>query len=295
MTEVSNGVVNNPAAAPAAPANSVGTTTGSVSGATQSAPGGASGSDWTTTLSTDHKGYVQNKGFKDPSMVLESYINLEKLVGVPKERLLKIPEKSDDPEWGNIYGRLGRPEKADLYSIPAPKDGKGDPDFTNWAKSAFHEIGLSNAQAEKLSQKWNDYANGSQVKSDGETKAKFEAEATGLKKEWGAAFEQNTKIARQAAQAFGLDAETITKIEDQVGFSKVMKFMHAVGSKIGEDGFTVGGKSSGFGVMTPAQALNKINDLRRDPGFVSRYTNGDHEAKTLMSKLHEYAYPEANA
>ena len=33
--------------------------------------------DWTTGLNEDTRGFVQNRGFKDPGMVLDSYRNME--------------------------------------------------------------------------------------------------------------------------------------------------------------------------------------------------------------------------
>ena len=72
----------------------------------------AAPADWTAGLPEEMKGYVQNKGFKDPSAVVESYRNFEKLMGVPQDRMIKLPEKAEDKAaWDSIYNRLGRPEK----------------------------------------------------------------------------------------------------------------------------------------------------------------------------------------
>src|SRR5690606_18358521 len=97
------------AAAPAAATTT--TTTPAAPAATTTTQ--TTATDWTSGFSDDLKGFVQNKGFKDPASVLDSYRNLEKLMGTPKERLLRLPENMDDANaMGEIYTRLGRPQTA---------------------------------------------------------------------------------------------------------------------------------------------------------------------------------------
>lgn len=267
---------------------------GAPAGANAAAPAAAAPaaapapSDWTTGLNDDLKGYVQNKGFKDPGMALESYRNLEKLLGAPKERLLRLPEKDDAPEWGEVYGRLGRPEKAEDYKI------QGDPDFVKWAQGTFHESGLSAKQAQALTEKYNKYVEGLQTQQQQNYEAKIQQEDAALKKEWGAAFDQNVNLAKSAAKTLGISGEQIDALEKAMGFAGVMKFMHGLGAKVGEDAFVSGGnKSSGFGALTPEAAMNRLTALKNDPTFVSKYIAGDAQARAEMEKLHRYAYPES--
>lgn len=251
----------------------------------------ASGSDWVSGFSDDQKGYVQNAGFSGPGAVVDAYRNLEKLIGAPKERVLKLPEKADDPAWNDIHSRLGKPATANDYKIEVPKGS--DPAFAEWAKSTFHEVNLTSAQAEKLAAKWNEHMIGAQSAQQTEYQLKSDQEEKGLQKEWGAAFDQNINVAKRAAQAFGLNGEMVDKLEQAMGYAGVMKFMHTLGSKVGEDTFVRGGQSSsGFGAMTPEAARNRISALRHDGDFVKRYTAGDVVAKDEMAKLHQWAYPE---
>jgi len=76
---------------------------------------GGAGGEWYAGIADEGlRGYVQTKGFKDPGALAESYRNLEKLQGVPQERLLKLPpgESVDiELQWtnqGNTHGPLDR-------------------------------------------------------------------------------------------------------------------------------------------------------------------------------------------
>lgn len=263
-------------------------------GAAAAAP--AAASDWTAGLSEDLRGYVMNKGFKEPGAVVDSYRNFEKLMGVPQDRILKLPEKADDVDsWNQIYDKLGRPQKPEEYQIPTPANGRKD--FTEWAQKTFHKHGLSRTQAEKVVADWNEYVGGVQTAEVQQHNTNVEAQEMELKKSWGAAYEQNINVAKQAVREFGLDAATIDKLEDAMGYAGVIKFMQSIGSKIGEDSFVSSGsgsRSNFSGVMAPEAARNQIESLKGDSDFVRRYVAGDVEARNKMQKLHEMAYPDHN-
>lgn len=274
------------AAAPAAA-----TTTTPAAPAATATPA-ATTTDWTSGFNDEVKGFVQNKGFKDPASVIDSYRNLEKLMGTPKERLLRLPENMDDATaMGEIYTRLGRPQTPEDYKIEVPKDG--DASFAKWAQGTFHELGLTSKQATALVGKWNEFATNIQNGMTEKSATEMQAQHDGLKKEWGAAFEQNISIAKRAAAEFGISADVIDKMESAMGFTQVMKLMHTVGSKLGEGEFITNGSRGGSfnGALTPEQARNKIGALRQDNEFIKRYTNGDASAKAEMERLHAMAYP----
>lgn len=261
-------------------------------GTGKAAPSAEAGSDWTTGLSDDLRGYVETKGFKDPSAVLDSYRNLEKLTGVPKERLLRLPENLEDADgMKEIYGRLGRPEAPDGYKIEVPEGASKD--FSEWAQKSFHDLGLSKAQGEKLANNWNEYVKNLTEAETTQAAQKIEADTNALKKEWGQAYEQELGKAKQAAREFGLTAEVIDQLETSMGFAGVMKFFNKIGSKLGEAPFVSGDSRRSFdGVMTPAAALNKIASLKQDTEWVKRYSGGDVAAREQFEKLHQMAYPE---
>ncbi len=255
-------------------------------------PAPAAPTEWTTGLNEDLKGYVQNKGFKDPGSVLDSYRNLEKLIGVPKERLLKLPEKMDDANAMNdIYSKLGRPATPDEYKIEAAKGG--DDTFAKWAKGTFHELGLSKAQAEKLVNKFGEFSQGTTKQQFEQHQAKVQQEELALKREWGGAFDQNVKVSQKAMQKFGLDSDKVDKLEMALGYAETMKLLQSMGSMVGEDSYVGSGtKGSGFSAMTPEAARNRIQALKTDTDFSARLRNGDVSAKAEWDNVHKFAYPE---
>src|SRR5690349_8033208 len=95
-------------------------------GSTPGGDGGNPGGDakWYSGFeSPELRGFVETKGWKDPGAAVESYRQLEKTIGVPAERLLKLPDKADAPEWKEIRAKVGvgAPEKPEDYGIPVPE------------------------------------------------------------------------------------------------------------------------------------------------------------------------------
>lgn len=242
---------------------------------------------WFEGFNDDLKGYIQKKGFKDPSVLADSYRSLEKLVGVPKDRVLKLPEQDDAPEWNDVYAKLGRPADPKEYKLESLGE---EADFY---QKAFHELGVSKKQAETLVQKVSEYEAQRAEETQQATAVKLEQQEHALKKEWGAAYEQNIKIARQAVNAFGVDTAIIDQLEGAMGYDGVLKFFNRIGSKIGESEFVSPQGSRTMGsAMTPEQARSEIQALKGDPGFIQKWSGGDRDSKERLDQLHRWAYPE---
>jgi hypothetical protein len=250
---------------------------------------------WYDGFKPELKGYVEKKAFGTPEVMADSYLNLEKLVGAPQDKVIKLDDQMDEGKWDQAFKKLGKPNEAKDYKIDLPAEG-ADPKFADWAKGAFHKANLTQAQAEALSKEWNGYAGNTTAEMTRAEQIKGEESQKQLKTEWGAAYEQNMKQAKQAATSFGVKAEVIDAMEKAAGSLETMKFFQSIGAKLGEDSFVSGGSKGGSfsgNVMTPDAAKTEIAMLRADQGFVARYVNGDAEAKARMGKLHEWAYPEA--
>lgn len=249
----------------------------------------AAAADWTTGFDPVSKDYVTNKGFRGPGDLLNSYQNLEKLMGGPKEKLIRLPDKADDPAWKDIFGKLGRPEKPEEYKLPVPEGDKGE--FAKTASEWFHEAGVSRSQAEKIAAKWNEFqaATVAQTKQAQETKINQGAEA--LRQEWGGAYDQNMAVVDRMAAQFGLKEDQLVALRDSLGPQAAAKLLHSIGSKLSEDSFVTGGKDSSFGAMSSGSAQARINSLKGDSDFRRRLMSGDVSAKEEWTKLHKMAFP----
>jgi hypothetical protein len=238
------------------------------------------------------KAWAANKNFESPEVAMNSYLNLEKLIGHDKAgRTVTVPGEGASPEEMSAYlAKIGRPEKPDGYEMPV--EG-ADPEFVKWARESFHEAGIPSKSAKTMVDKWQQFVAGKQAAAEQERQGRFASESDQLRREWGAAFEDKSAIVDKAVREFGLGPNELTALRDAWGPHKAMTFFEKIGSGLGESSFiTGGGRTSGFsGAMTPDQARGEIKNLQKDSGFISKYVGGDSEAKRKMEQLHQWAYP----
>lgn len=246
---------------------------------------------WVNGLNDETKAFVETKGFKDPASVLDSYRNLEKLMGAPRDKLLKIPETDDLDGMNEFYNKLGRPKEAKEYEFELP-EGAASESFTEWAKNTFHAEGLTSDQAKGFMEKYGEFYESEMQAEQEQYEADVNTQKTKLTKEWGAAHEQNMMIARSAAKTLGMGTEQIDALERVLGYDGVMKMFHGVGTKTGEASFHDGDGGLAGGALTPGQAMAKIKELRRDKNFAQKL--GEKDAKTVneWNQLHVWANPE---
>lgn len=281
--EPSNGGTPNPGAV--APDSAAGAAPDSA------APAAPAAFDWAAHgLDQETLGFVQNKGFKGPSDVLAAYRNLEKLMGAGPDKLLKLPADDKPESWAQVWEKLGRPADPSKYEISMP-DNFEDHGLGDFLRSTFHELGISGKQAQVFSQKLNEHLKGNLEKAAAEFQQQIAAQEVALKQEWGNQFDRNVRVAKQAAQAFGVKPEVIDTLEEAMGFDGVMKFFHAIGSKMGEAQYVDSGQGNtgGFG-MSKEAALSEINRLRSDVAFAQKLSSGDAEAKRKWDNLHQIAF-----
>lgn len=239
-------------------------------------------------------GYVQNKGWEQPVQMLESYQNLEKLLGAERAGNTVILPKPDAPkqEVDTFYNRLGRPADPTGYKLEVPALN-GDPEFAKAAAGKMHELGLSKAQGEGLGQWFNEHFGSVLKTAEADVLARNQEQQAALKTAWGSAFDQNKEIAAAAARGLGVDAATLDALDQALGFDKTMQLFHSIGTKIREPEFVDGSGNRTFGAaLTPGQAQAKIAELKVDKNWVSRLMNHDAAATAEWKQLHEYAYPE---
>lgn len=242
--------------------------------------------DWIGGIADEGlRGYVQQKGFKDPSALAESYRNFEKLQGVPQDRLLRLPEKADDPAWDGIHARLGRPEKPELYEL------KGDEALVKRMGPAMHKAGVTKAGAQMLNAEWDAYANELIAADTEERKQRDAAELTTLQAKWGGDYVKNEELARRAGREFGLSADEFNSIAGAMGTGKTLELFQKIGAKLGEAGpFDPNGSggNGGFG-MTKEAAGARITALKGDKEWIASYLGGDVAKRAEMDRLHAIA------
>lgn len=254
------------------------------------APGSGAGQWFDSFDDADLKGYTQNKAWESPAAAAKAYRDLEKYVGAPADKLMRLPaDMGDAKALGDIYNKLGRPAKWEDYKLEVPDGDDGA--FAKAFAPVMHEAGLSSRQAEALSKAWNAHHGSAQKAMLEARSAENAQQRDALTAEWGAANEQNLAIARKGAAEYGVDEATIDQLEDVLGYAGVMKLFHKIGSAQGEAAFVAGDQSGGFnGAMTPAGAQARIQSLQGDGDFMKRFLAGDTAAKSEWDRLHQMAY-----
>lgn len=243
--------------------------------------------DWTSGLSDDLRSYVTSKGFKDTAAVVESYRNFEKLHGVPQDRILKLPDNLDSPEGRAIFERLGAPKEAKDYSINFPKEG-GDEALATGLREVAHKHGFTQRQVEGLVNWWNGLNEGRVKSASDAAQVRLTDAQNNLKKEWGAAFDQNRAIADQGAVKMGLGEKELQALGHALGPDKVMQMLYNFGKSTGEAPF-ITGQAAGGNVMSPTSARAEITRLMSDPAFRTRLSGGDTDAKNKWDQLNQWA------
>lgn len=237
------------------------------------------------------RGYAEVKGYKhaDPvefsEALLKSYQNLEKLRGVPAERLLTLPENMEDAEaMKPILEKLGyaAPAEASAYGFTEiegaePEVAKG------YAELAMkHGIPVKQAQAVFA----DIIAMEKQARESLMTEVAEEtaAEIGRLQGEWGPKYDERIEVARRAVRQFGFTEDELKQMESNVGAAAMYKRFHQIGLSLQEGGFVEGGSKPST-VMTADGARTERDRLTQDKDFMARFLRGDAQAREKMERL----------
>jgi hypothetical protein len=252
------GQVTEPIAQPVAPSGAPPVATPSPAVAPASTPPPADAPFYSTFADPELKGYAEIRGWKAPEDVVKSHREGEKLLGGPREELVRLPKDAKPEDLNAIYDRLGRPAKPEDYKLPTVEGGE---DFTKAFTPVLHDMGLNQAQAEKLATAWNGYmtkAVETQAKQQADTIA---ADMVKLHQEWGPSYDERIEFADRAIRAGGLNEEEILAIKgalDKDGQPGNAAALRAL-AKIGE----------GF-----REAKGVFGDTPSQPGFGGKTLEG---------------------
>lgn len=222
---------------------------------------------WWDVLPENLKTTAAAKQWKDPAAAVESYVNLEKIMGADKAgRTVMLPKDDASPEeLAGFYKALGVPEAADKYEIKVP-EGMA-PEIIDEAKGWMHQ---ANVPA-KLAQQLVDAVAKSEAVKMEEWAKQSKADMNDLAVEWGSKFEDNAEMARRAFRAAGLTPEQSERIEMIVGTKTFMAMFHKFGMNMSEAAAPSPGQGGGQFVMNKAEAQRKADMLRASPDFQARY------------------------
>lgn len=282
---------------PGAPAPTISALAAPSAPAAPAAPAAPSAFDWASqNLDAETSTYVAAKGWKTPADVLASYRGAEKLLGVPADKVVKIPTGDFNQQVWNeqVFDRLGRPKDAAGYELTKLVPAGADTKFAEAAAGKFHEVGLNAQQAKALTEWWNGQTQAVTTQQSEAAKLKNTQDIAALQGKWGQAFESNSAVVDKAAASFGMKPDQVAALKTAMGAKDAMEFLFNIGQKMGvsDEFISPDGRQTNFaGGMTADQAKQQIADLRKDKGFMDKYLKGDAEAKQRMTDLHRRASP----
>ena len=253
--------------------------------AAEAAKGGTPKLAWLPNASTEEIAFAQSKGWDKSDLppvdqVFKSYHNLQKVFGADKAgNTVVIPgDTADDATRDAFFNRIGRPEKADAYSVKeiAGLNAEQSKDFL----AAAHKAGFTEKQVTAIKE-WND-AQVTKLNGELETnvKVEFAQQEAKLKQDWGAKFDENIGAAKVAAAKLGLTTDQVNAMQIALGYDGVMKLIAQIGTGLGEGTFVTGDKGRAGGehnnIMTPEQAKTELNKLATDKDFQAAWLDKMH-------------------
>lgn len=246
----------------------------------------------------DLMGHIQNRQWdKKPAAVValeaaRAHRESEKFLGVPQDRLLKLPAVNADPkEWDPIYQRLGAPKDAKEYDTALAgvkfTDGSAIDDKMAGVIKSFAATNHLSATATAALAKELVKATESDEGTDGAVNQNDLALSDKrLRENWGVNYEPFKLVAFRAAEKLGPDFKQAAQdLEKSVGYDRVMEIFRMLGASMGEDTFARNPGPNGGNVITKEQAGAKLADLKRDKEWVAKHLSGDFNARREHDSL----------
>lgn len=240
----------------------------------------------------DARKHVEAKGYKDPAELALANYNLTKLQrGDPT--VIGVPGADATPEqMSEFYNKLGRPAEPEGYEFKFDEGTSVNDAMVEFARTTFHEAGLTPSQAQLVADKWNEFTAQQSEGFQAQITEQNDTELKALEAKWGADLDKNTAAGRRAVEALGLDAELIGKVEQNIGSAAVVELLATIGRKSDEGGFATsaqGGDPNNPDAMSKEQASAKITELQSDQEFQKKYTDANHpghkDAVDFMQRL----------
>lgn len=264
-------------------------------GGQQSQSGQNTDTSWITGYEGEDLGWLQNRGLHQKSSkdaidnLVKGLRNAESRLGVPPDRLLKLPaDKTAEGAMDAVYEALGRPKDLEGYGLEAPDGDELAASFNKELGTAFFNAGLNPEQAKLISSTLEGFM---QKEFDAQNEAATLEKQTSLQnlqEEWGGKerFDINVVIAKQAVEALGATKEEIEALESSFGedgSATVIKFFNRIGQKIGGEAPFEGGESltNTIGALTPEAARAKMQEMKADPQFQKLLLGNHHENKDV--------------
>jgi len=253
-------------------------------------------SDWRSMLPEDLRDHSALTSINDVPNLAKSFVNAQSMIGRDK---IAIPSQHSSPEdWDQVYEKLGRPEGPDNYEMELPENSNED--LVGWYRNTAHELGLNNAQAQMLANKYNEFASAQLEANTPDVVALQNEQAGILKKEYGAKFDENMSLGNSIVTEFGQEGMTElvladgTRLGDSAVFAQTMVSIgEFIRERISEDAFE--GISQAQGGLSPDDISDQLLEIERADSPLFDPMHSQHrEYVERRNRLYELKYPEGD-
>jgi len=230
-------------------------------------PDGKFAEGWKSALPEEMRAEKCLDLFQDVQGMAKSLIHAQRAIGKPS---LAIPsDKSAQSDWDAWYEAGGRPKSADDYEFGPAKDipeEAWDKDAAAEFKKLAHSLGLSKKQVTELAKMENARLAKAVTRHAEETEsARANAEKT-LRAEWKDAYDEQIHLAKAFIAKTTDEGDQRDEIVTLAGNNpQFVKWVAGWGMKMAE---SKGIDTSQF-KRTPSQSLERAEELRSTPGYVS--------------------------
>lgn len=275
---------------------------------------------WHQGIEAGLLGQIQAKGWKldEPKAAFETaakaYFEAQKHLGVPPEKLLRMPEPSAPPaDLDAFWQRLGVPKEAKEYDLANVKFADGtalDDGFVDAMRAGLHRARVPAAAAPEIARTVVSFMENADKEEQALLNGNIVKERETLEKSWGPPsgdrFKANMFVAENAlkklAEAIQMPPEQAKLAWDAIsklggiGAASATNMLYEMGRRMGEDRYvSLGGTGTGNLPMTREAAQAEIQTLKQDKDWWTKYLNGDAANRARFRALHKIGYGDAAA
>jgi hypothetical protein len=240
----------------------------------------------------DYAQIVATKGWKSADDVLKSYGDLEKHVGAPADRLIRIPDaaKIDDTFRAEVFKRIGYtpegvPGKPEDYGLTVPEGMDGE--YAKAIAAEAHRLGVPAKYLKGLAEFNNKFAADAMAKAktdeDKAVEERHKAVEAKLKERFGDKYDATKELMTREALRIGFTAESLEALERSLalGGEGDLGLFRGVLADIAELRREAPlHKNNGGGAMTADAARQALAAKRADSAWVTKaLTRGTPEAE----------------
>lgn len=236
--------------------------------------------DWRSGMTDEHRADGAIAGMADAGALAQGFVDARAKASIRDEQTVTIPTKESTPEQINEFQiRLGRPDSADKYELPTegmPASFQPDNARIAAVREAAFKMGVSRDQFAALVRADAEYADSFTNSQNAEQTAKLTTWDQQLHETLGAAYDQDTLLAKAAVLQFGGDKLKAAMDETGLGSHPEMILAWAKVGRALKSDEVLGRGSGATPIPTVQQANDEIMKRQADPDYMKSLEKRHH-------------------